>query len=363
MMRAKFYILFIAMALFAFCSCSSDDPDNGRNNESTATPTNITPTLNWGENSQEIKLSQNNSLQLSVENDTLLRYVDYNKNSTIDYKFKDDKLVAASLTQPNILSTNDIVKHWLKGYSKISESDNTVFYIAQAKKTIALGRIIQGSDAQYASVAWTYIDENEDITTNGPDFSPSGAVNGYEYVDLGLGIGWCVQNLGASSPTEVGNYYMWGETVARSSCWWWYYSLYTGDTSTYLDDRKFYTPYSDITGTKYDAVKAKMGEKWRMPSRAEAMALINNCQISVGDYNGVSGFIITGPSGKSIFIPKNGRKKKEEISSAIGANLWTSTNSSSGDSYIIAIRADASAEVNTAPCFYGYPMRGVIDLQ
>lgn len=301
------------MALFAFCSCSSDDPDNGRNNESTATPTNITPTLNWGENSQEIKLSQNNSLQLSVENDTLLRYVDYNKNSTIDYKFKDDKLVAASLTQPNILSTNDIVKHWLKGYSKISESDNTVFYIAQAKKTIALGRIIQGSDAQYASVAWTYIDENEDITTNGPDFSPSGAVNGYEYVDLGLGIGWCVQNLGASSPTEVGNYYMWGETVARSSCWWWYYSLYTGDTSTYLDDRKFYTPYSDITGSKYDAVKAKMGEKWRMPSRAEAMALINNCQISVGDYNGVSGFIITGPSGKSIFIPKNGRKKKEEI--------------------------------------------------
>ena len=40
------------------------------------------------------------------------------------------------------------------------------------------------------------------------------AVNGYEYVDLGLpsGLKWATCNVGAETPEEYGNYYAWGET-------------------------------------------------------------------------------------------------------------------------------------------------------
>lgn len=39
-----------------------------------------------------------------------------------------------------------------------------------------------------------------------------------EYVDLGLpsGLKWATKNLGASKPSDYGNYYAWGETTTKS---------------------------------------------------------------------------------------------------------------------------------------------------
>lgn len=46
-----------------------------------------------------------------------------------------------------------------------------------------------------------------------------GQINGYDYVDLGLpsGLKWATCNVGASSPSEYGNYYAWGEVEPKSS--------------------------------------------------------------------------------------------------------------------------------------------------
>ncbi len=43
-----------------------------------------------------------------------------------------------------------------------------------------------------------------------------GTINGHEWVDLGLSVKWATCNVGASSPSDYGNYYAWGETRTKS---------------------------------------------------------------------------------------------------------------------------------------------------
>ena len=45
--------------------------------------------------------------------------------------------------------------------------------------------------------------------------SVSGEICGYAYVDLGLksGLKWATCNVGASKPTEFGDYFAWGECI------------------------------------------------------------------------------------------------------------------------------------------------------
>ena len=358
-MIAKHKIIFTVVSLLAFLFCACDD-DLGKTDNLNEVPE-FELILDWGKSLQEIKSCQKEEL-LVVSTDTLLRYADDVQGFVANYKFTDNKLVTVAITYSKIDNINVVVNSWLKEYIPISESSNALFCISKDGSTVALGEILQGSNCKYASVIWTYIDEDEDNVNAGYDFSPSGTINGYDYVDLGIGVGWAVQNLGASSPSEQGDYYMWGETTVRSNCWWSNYSLYTGG-SNYLDDTKFYTPYSNISETRYDAVSVKMGDKWRMPTRAEASSLITNCIIEIGEYDGVDGFVITGPSGKSIFIPRAGNKKKNEIRLSSSALIWTSANYSNMYSYNICINSVASGAIEFIQKYYGLQLRGVINLE
>ncbi len=361
----KFIMVILSAILFV--ACSSDEPDinnNGNNPNESELFGEILPTTDWGIALQEVKSMQSSELYLITETANYLRYINEQQDIVIDYNFENGKLIASSLTQSNINSITEIVKCCLTDYIKVSESETTLLYYLNKKSTLAYGKIIQGNEFKYASVAWTYVDPNEEDTSTEPDFSPSGVENGYAYVDLGLGIGWAVQNIGAESPEQNGGYYMWGETVSRSNSWWWYYSLYTGDTNSYLDETKFRTPYSDISRTNYDAAKVKMGGNWRMPTRAECTSLINNCEIKKGTYNDVEGFVITGPSGKSIFIPKAGQKKKEDIrSSGVSANIWTSITDGKSYAYYISINGIAEGKIDSWQKYYGMSVRGVIDIK
>ena len=313
--------------------------------------------MDWRADISEIKskLQENNELTLVMSNESLLRYNNKNQDVIFDYHFENGTLIGTSLTQAGISNINDIINSWLKNYTQLAKSEKTLLYVSK--------NILQGSESEYVSIAWTYIDENEE--TNGYDFSPSGTENGYDYVDLGIGIGWAVQNVGATSPEGSGGYYMWGETTTRSSCWWWYYSLYMGDVNSYLDTDKFYTPYSNISSTNYDAAKAKMGGNWRMPTRAEFSTLINNCEFEVGEYNGINGFIVTGPSQKSIFLPAAGRKDKDKISSTSTVCLWSASSYGKSDAYYLEYMTgnlDASG-VTFKFKYYGMPIRGVVDIK
>ena len=121
-------------------------------------------------------------------------------------------------------------------------------------------------------------------------------INGHEYVDLGLpsGLKWATCNVGANTPEEYGNYYAWGETTTKSS--------YTNDNSlTYGRNM------GDISGNvNYDAATANWGNSWRMPTKAEMEELRDNCTWTWITQGNVNGMKVTGPNGKSIFLPAAG---------------------------------------------------------
>ena len=43
------------------------------------------------------------------------------------------------------------------------------------------------------------------------------SIAGHEYVDLGLSVKWATCNVGATSPSDYGGYYAWGETSTKTS--------------------------------------------------------------------------------------------------------------------------------------------------
>ncbi|MDE6561470.1 MAG: hypothetical protein K2K75_08830 [Muribaculaceae bacterium] len=131
----------------------------------------------------------------------------------------------------------------------------------------------------------------------------SGVLNGHEWVDLGLpsGLKWATCNIGASEAEEFGDYYAWGETEPKSE--------YTSINSlTYkVSFRKLkksgIIDESGILAKEYDAASVNWGEGWRMPTIDEYQELISNCNWNFASFNGVNGYLVTGPNNKNIFLP------------------------------------------------------------
>lgn len=135
----------------------------------------------------------------------------------------------------------------------------------------------------------TVLDEKERHGGSGRGF-----INGHEWVDLGLSVKWATCNVGASSPSDYGDYYAWGETMPKS--------IYTlGDCST------FHVDMGDISAdAKYDVGRAKWGGSWRLPTRAEMQELIDYCTWAWTSLGGRKGYKVTGPNGNCIFLPAAG---------------------------------------------------------
>lgn len=141
-----------------------------------------------------------------------------------------------------------------------------------------------------------------------------GALNGHEWVDLGLSVRWATCNVGASNPSDYGNYYAWGETKTKSS--------YTeGNSKTYN------VVMPDISGEpKYDAATANWGEGWRMPTKEELEELVDKCDWEWTSQSGRNGYKVTGPNGNSIFLPAAGWRYGASLNVAGGfGRYWSST--------------------------------------
>jgi len=124
--------------------------------------------------------------------------------------------------------------------------------------------------------------------------SGEGYINGHEYVDLGLSVKWATCNIGAESPSDIGDYFAWGEILPKSS-----YTIQNSET--------FDLPVSaDIGGnTDYDAARANWGGTWRLPTRSELEELIHYCTWHRSGF----GYIVKSKrNGKSIYLPETGWK-------------------------------------------------------
>lgn len=145
-------------------------------------------------------------------------------------------------------------------------------------------------------------------------------------VDLGLPSGtlWASCNLGAEKEEACGFYLAWGETAPKDHYFYDNYAYAAPDGSQSTVDIG-----ESICGTQYDAAKALWGGSWRLPTEEEMTELIDLCEWkwdSIGDTDGLR---VTGPSGKSIFLPAGGRNGKKE-EGEIQCAYWTGSISRQG---------------------------------
>ncbi len=117
-------------------------------------------------------------------------------------------------------------------------------------------------------------------------------VNGHEYVDLGLSVCWSSYNIGASSNVGIGTYYNWSDASAKASDW---------------------------------------GGGWRLPTKDEFQELVNKCTASSVTISGKQVLKLTGPSGKSIYLPLSGIDLGKRIEMVGDKGFyWSQTSETSG---------------------------------
>ncbi|MBQ6078648.1 MAG: hypothetical protein IJK93_00070 [Muribaculaceae bacterium] len=169
----------------------------------------------------------------------------------------------------------------------------------------------------------------------------------HEYVDLGLPSGtlWATCNVGANSPEEYGDHFAWGETEPKESydCTnykWAYWERVAISDHYYQVNVTWYKYYfKDWIDNAYvegdgkpeldpedDAAYVNWGPKWRMPSLEQLQELLEYCSWKWTQRNGVNGNLVTGPNGKTIFLPAaGGRSEKQLYFDGDDAYYWTRT--------------------------------------
>lgn len=166
----------------------------------------------------------------------------------------------------------------------------------------------------------------------------------HEAVDLGLSVKWATCNVGASSPSDYGDYFAWGETEPKKDYSWGTYKWCKGSSETLtkyciektnkkgssvaifdvifggsVDNKTVLTLQDDVAHVKW-------GGKWRMPTKEELKELCEKCTWEWKSLNGVVGHLVTGPNGNSIFLPAAGNRYGTSLGhcSSCG-NYWSAT--------------------------------------
>ena len=147
-------------------------------------------------------------------------------------------------------------------------------------------------------------------------------------VDLGLASGllWAKYNMGATEPTDRGNYYAWGETSTKKK--------YNGSsykhfkTDDYGNVKKIYK-YNEGDGKEVldledDAARANLGVGYRIPTKADWEELLDDCkweavtvtlpiELDPAQKKSVARWKVTGPNGNYIILPATGGVKRTGV--------------------------------------------------
>lgn len=177
--------------------------------------------------------------------------------------------------------------------------------------------------------AWTFAFQNDRIGRYGkrrPDGISVRPVKGpgvpvpNNCVDLGLASGllWAKCNLGTTEPTELGNYYAWGETSTKKK-----YSAETYKHYKWADYKlKRIKKYNAEDGKTVidpddDAARVNLGVGYRIPTQEDWKELLDECNwqavtitlpeiMDPSQTKTIARWKVTGPSGNSIILPMTG---------------------------------------------------------
>ena len=175
-------------------------------------------------------------------------------------------------------------------------------------------------------------------------------------VDLGLSVLWANENLGANCETDFGSYLAWGETKEKDHYFYdnYEYTEPGGGQST-VDIGEC------ISGTEYDMATALWGDGWRLPTADEGKELIEDCVWEWETRKDVLGVKVTGPSGKSIFLPAEG-VTGEVPEEGAECSYWTGTLSRGIGRTAVSLMCHYDAETGetTLRTFGNYKVFGLL---
>lgn len=195
----------------------------------------------------------------------------------------------------------------------------------------------------------------------------------YEYVDLGLpsGTKWAKYPIGASSETEDGVLFQWGETsgITKSLLgkysdenYSWASYKHCGGSETTLKKyctKSSYGTVDNITTLESvdDAATQIMGEGWRMPTKDELKELLDNTDIDWTHVNGkrVHKFVSKTDNSKYIYF---------FVSFYGQGNVWCSSldTTAPSDAWVMNFDSDADEYITIGGYAYrcsGIPVHGV----
>ena len=274
-----------------------------------------------------------------------------------DYGDKLSAIEAAVKALPDYGSKFDLIVASLdaiKGQAEALGTGQTGIATQIAGVTSAINALVdqvKDGDTDAAAALAQIIQKLEDLkgSIGGGGTTPSTM----EYVDLGLpsGLKWAKCNLGASKPSDYGDYYAWGETAPKADFTWdtykwmqaghshWrYITKYTfadGQTGGIWYDSAgaFIGDNKTVLDAADDAATQQLGSPWRMPTVDEQEELITKCTWTWTTQDGVNGYQVDGPNGNAIFLPAAGLRSGSALGSAGSRGFYLSNSHSSHSSH------------------------------
>ena len=218
---------------------------------------------------------------------------------------------------------------------------------------------------------FTSVPENKILMKPRTDIGTN--ANGKDYVNLGLTSGtlWATMNVGATSETDYGSYFQWGETAPNTTCNWENYK-YNGGTQTLT---KYNTGVHGYGGTidnkltldlEDDAARVHMRGDWRMPSSALMEELLEETTNEWTTISGVNGrkFTSKADPSKYIFIPASGYRYDSSFGNQGDKGfVWNSSLNPFGPSQALHLDFGSSYCIMTEDMLnrsYGMAVRGVL---
>ena len=295
----------------------------------------------------------------------------------------DNELSKQDNTDSDIAKAIGLTKNGTKYVYKVNTSTNYLGSVNSVDEaTIALDSQIKNNENLILYVQEELSDYDEKFDKINKVISKFPSI---EYVDLGLPSGtlWLTCNLGATTPTGIGNYYMWGSLSPndKTDCSWSNTPFNDGLTSK--NDTVFDTAtagtrnivlYQNRLNEAFDVIYHRTHGIAKLPTEEQINELISNTNTTmawVTKYQGTSvkGFTFTSKKNNNVlFIPAGGYRDKTSTTE-IGKAMFVMSSNINSNRDIITLRgynSGSTGSLITMPMndtLYRYraiPLRGVI---
>ena len=313
----------------------------------TVSPSNATnKNVSWKSSATSVAtVSSNGLITAKAEGSTYITAVTedggYSASCQVTVKKKTVSVTGVSVSPTSVTLTEGNTYQLSATVSPSNATNKTVRWTSNATSvaTVSSNGLITAIAQGSATITATTEDGGYTATCR---VTVNGTINGHAWVDLGLpsGLKWATCNVGASSSSDYGNYYAWGETSTKSTYYWTNYKFrVSGDKWDNVIFNKYNTQsnYGTIDNRTRlemtdDAARANWGGSWRMPTDAEWTELRNNCNWTWTTQGGINGYKVTSrTNGNSIFLPAAGYRYESSLNYAGSISLyWSSSLRSDG---------------------------------